>query len=268
MSDPPTSPPQAPFDLQAVVDHAPRPLLLLDSQGTITWSNRAAGDLAGLDPQAIVGHSILEFIVDDDVALVLESMEYLLDRPGRFRPMEFRYRRPDGSTGVIEAVSSNQLRDETVNGIVVQVHDITERRIIDQVLESIASGATFAATMRLIARLVEEQLEGTRAIIGVDPVDGRFRSAISVFDLVDELAGAEALGEPVEPIAPTEPAEGDAPAEDERTRAGGPVGPGDPHPHHRHRVEPRRDPAGAARRGPPAGLLRLLGDPDPVADLG
>src|SRR4051794_3602995 len=160
----------------------------------------------------MVGHSILEFIVDDDVALVLESMEYLLDRPGRFRPMEFRYRRPDGSTGVIEAVSSNQLRDETVNGIVVQVHDITERRIIDQVLESIASGATFAATMRLIARLVEEQLEGPRAIIGVDPVDGRFRSAISVFDLVDELAGAEALGEPVEPV---EPAAGDEPAGDE-----------------------------------------------------
>jgi len=199
VSDPPTSPPQAQFDLQAIVDHAPRPMLVLDSQGTITWANRATGDLAGLSAEAILGHSILEFIVDDDVALVLESMEYLLDRPGRFRPMEFRYRRADGSTGVLEAVSANQLRDESVNGIVVQVHDITERRIIDQVLESIASGATFAATMRLIARLVEEQLEGTRAIIGVDPVDGRFRSAISVFDLVDELAGAEALGEPGDP---------------------------------------------------------------------
>ena len=154
---------------------------------------------SGSHPRRSSGHSILEFIVDDDVALVLESMEYVLDRPGRFRPMEFRYRRADGSTGVLEAVSANHLRDEAINGIVVQVHDITERRIIDQVLESIASGATFAATMRLIARLVEEQLEGTRAIIGVDPVDGRFRSAISVFDLVDELAGAEALGEPVEP---------------------------------------------------------------------
>ncbi|MGZ4711088.1 MAG: PAS domain S-box protein, partial [Acidimicrobiales bacterium] len=153
MSDPPTSPSRSTFDLEAVVDHAPRPILLLDSQGDVMWANRAAGDLSGLSPSAIVGHNILEFIVDDDVALVLESIEYLLDRPGRFRPMEFRYRRADGSTGVVEAVSSNQLRDETVNGIVVQVHDVTERRIIDQILESVASGATFATTMRLVARL-------------------------------------------------------------------------------------------------------------------
>ncbi|MGZ4682077.1 MAG: diguanylate cyclase domain-containing protein [Acidimicrobiales bacterium] len=207
MSDPPTSPSRSTFDLEAVVDHAPRPIMLLDSQGDVMWANRAAGDLSGLSPSAIVGHNILEFIVDDDVALVLESIEYLLDRPGRFRPMEFRYRRADGSTGVVEAVSSNQLRDETVNGIVVQVHDVTERRIIDQILESVASGATFATTMRLVARLVEEQLAGTRAIIGVDPVDGRFRTAISVFDLVDELAGSEAFGEATEADEPARPGE-------------------------------------------------------------
>ena len=168
----------------------------------VRWANRAAGDLAGIPAPTLVGRNILEFIVDDDAALVLESMEYLLERTGRFRPMEFRYRRADGSTGVVEAISANQLRNDDINGIVVQVHDITERRVIDQILEAIASGSTFPATMRLVARLVEEQLEGTRAIIGVDPVDGRFRTAISVFDLVDELAGAEAFGEPVEHEAP------------------------------------------------------------------
>jgi hypothetical protein len=38
------------------------------------------------------------------------------------------------------------------------VHDITERRIIDQVLESIASGATFAATK------LHEQADGLELV--------------------------------------------------------------------------------------------------------
>ncbi len=211
MSDPPTSPTRAMFDPAAIVEQAPRPILLLDSQGVVRWANRAAGDLAGLPSTALTGRNVLEFIVDDDAALVLESMEYLLDRPGRFRPMEFRYRRPDGSTGVVEAVSANHLHDPAVNGIVVQAHDITERRIIDQILASIASGATFSVTLRLVARLVEEQLDRTRVIIGVDPVDGRFRSAISVFDLVDELAGSEALSEPIDGHQPDEPGSRESP---------------------------------------------------------
>ena len=188
MPDPSASKARADVDLDAVVAAAPRSILLLDSLGVITWINQATSTLTGLAVEDVIGRSILEFIVDDDVALVLESMEYLLDRPGPFRAMEFRYRRADGSTGVLEAVSANHLADPAVNGIVVQVHDITERRIIDQVLEAIASGATFAATMALVARLVEEQLPGTRAIIGVDPVDGRFRTAVSAYDLVDETA--------------------------------------------------------------------------------
>ena len=190
----------------------------------------------------MIGRSILEFIIEDDVALVLESLEYLLERSGMFRPMEFRYRRPNGSTGVLEAVSANRLRDPAVEGIVVQVHDVTERRIIDQVLEAIASGATFAATMRLVARLVEEQLEGTRAIIGVDPLDGRFRTAVSAFDLVDDLAGNDIVEPPVEDEA-TRTGRAAIPSRPTRRharRARGAVGPGDPDPRHGdpHRAGP------------------------------
>ena len=101
--------------------------------------------------------------------------------------MEFRFRRPDGTLGVLEAVGTNCLDDPLIRGIVVQAHDVTERRVTDEVLEVIAAGGSFEDTLRLLAHLVEVQVGDCRGVIGVDPHDDRFRIAASTHDIVDEL---------------------------------------------------------------------------------
>ena len=186
MSDPQTSQADATVQLDALLDAAPRALVVIGSTGVITWVSKAAERLIDLEADELVGDNMLRFVVDDDVELLLESMAYLLERPGHFRPMEFRYNRGDGTVGVLEAVSANRLDDPAIQGIVVQVHDVTPRRIFDQALESIAAGAPFDQVMQLIARQVEEQIGDCRVIVGVDPIGDSFQLAASTADLVTD----------------------------------------------------------------------------------
>jgi diguanylate cyclase (GGDEF)-like protein/PAS domain S-box-containing protein len=177
--------------LAAVVDAAPRVTMVIEVDGQIRWVSEAAVGLVGVPASALPGRNILEFVDEQDRQLVLDTIDYLLASTGTFRPMEFRFRRPDGSLGVLEAVSANRLDDPVIGGIVVQVHDVTERRITDEVLEVIAAGGSFEQTLRLLAHLLETQLGDARGIIGVDAHEDRFRIAASRHDIVDELTEAE-----------------------------------------------------------------------------
>ena len=174
--------------LAAVVDAAPRVTMVIEADGRIRWVSEAALALVGVAASELPGRSVLEFVDPQDQELVLQTIDYLLTSTGTFRPMEFRFARPDGSQGVLEAVSANRLDDPAIGGIVVQVHDVTERRITDEVLEVIAAGGGFDETLHLLAHLLEAQLGDARGIIGVDARGDRFRIAASRHDIVvDEL---------------------------------------------------------------------------------
>jgi diguanylate cyclase (GGDEF)-like protein/PAS domain S-box-containing protein len=211
-------------EAQAILDAAPRTLMLLDATGRITWINPAGELLARIPRAELVGRDILDFVAEEDVALVVESIDYLLARPGTFRPMEFRYRRADGHVGVAEAMSTNRLDDPRVSGIVVQVHDVTERRLTDEVLELIAAGGSFDEVLRLLANLLEAQLGDCRAIVGVDPHLGRFMTAASSRDILDDISpAARQVDEPEAGDAPPGDAPpGDAPPPGDRPEASSP----------------------------------------------
>ncbi len=181
--------------LAAIVEAAPRVTLVIDPHGTVRWVSRAAERLVGVPADELPGHNILEFVAEVDVPLVLGTIEHLLDTADTTRAMEFRFHRPDGSEGVLEATSANCLDDPLIRGIVIQVHDVTERRVTDEILEVIAAGGSFEDTLRLLAHLLEIQLGQARGIIGVDPHDDRFRLAASTHDIVDELTEVVLSGE-------------------------------------------------------------------------
>jgi diguanylate cyclase (GGDEF)-like protein/PAS domain S-box-containing protein len=172
----------------AIVHAAPRVTLVIDPDGTLTWVSRAAESLVGVPARELPGHNILEFVDEADMPLVRGTIAYLLETTDPVRPMEFRFHRPDGTHGVLEAVSANCMADPLIHGIVVQAYDVTERRVTDDVLEVIAAGGSFEDTLHLLAHLVEVQVGDCRSVIGVDPHDDRFRIAASTRDIVDELS--------------------------------------------------------------------------------
>ena len=137
MTQPPLNQvPDAAF-LRAVLEVAPRVIAVLDPVGTLVWVAGDSLSMVGISPADLIGRNLLDFVPDSDLPLALESMEYAIHSTRPFKAMEFRYVRADGSIGVAEAVSTNQISDPRINGIVLQVHDVTDRSVTDHVLSLI-----------------------------------------------------------------------------------------------------------------------------------
>src|SRR5262249_17809232 len=70
-------------------------------------------------------------------------------------------------------------------------------------------GGSFEETLRLLANLLEAQLRDVRGIVGVDPHEGRFATAASSHDIVEDLTSAVRVDEPAVPDEEDETAEGE-----------------------------------------------------------
>ena len=252
MTEPPLNQvPEAAY-LRAVLAAAPRFIAVIDATGTVLWAGGDSESMVGIPAPELIGRNLLDFVPPSELPLALESMAYAvrIDRP--FRAMEFRYLHADGSIGVAEAVSANRLNDPVIQGVVLQVHDVTERSVTDQVLESIAAGGPVSTMLRLVARLVETRLPECRAIVAIDPVEGHFAVAASALDALDHLTVAGADSSPAVPLDLTESAERHHPAAVGTGHRGRPSA---------HPPRPRVVAPGHAGRGPRPGLRRLLGVP-------
>ncbi len=211
MTQPPLNQvPDAAF-LRAVLEVAPRVIAVLDPVGTLVWVAGDSLSMVGISPADLIGRNLLDFVPDSDLPLALESMEYAIHSTRPFKAMEFRYVRADGSIGVAEAVSTNQISDPRINGIVLQVHDVTDRSVTDHVLESIAGGGPVSTMLRLVARLVETRLPDSRAIVAIDPFEGHFAVAASSLDSLDQLTVSGADATDADPLGLTKVAEGGQP---------------------------------------------------------
>ncbi len=117
-----------PIDFAALVEVLPDVVLVVDGSFILRHANRAGRDGFGWDPQDWVGRPIIDLVHPDDLPHVVSSMGTVQGkRTGT--PIEIRVRRADGSWRWVEFVGSDAQAVDGVNGIVVVVRDITQRRM-------------------------------------------------------------------------------------------------------------------------------------------
>jgi len=103
-------------------------VLVIDAFGVIRYVNRTAEEQLGYRADEWVGHTVLKVIDEDDVAVVLSSMETVqAKRVGT--PVEIRVRDADGMLHWYEVIGRAVLLDDGVPGIICAVRNISERRM-------------------------------------------------------------------------------------------------------------------------------------------
>ena len=109
-------------------------ITVLDADGKILYESPAAERILGFKPEHSVGSSVFDRVHPDDVGWVKSKLAKLLQSPQERTSMWYRIRDEEGSWHHLEAVATNLLHDPAVRGIVVNIHDITERRRAEEML--------------------------------------------------------------------------------------------------------------------------------------
>ena len=119
---------------RSLIQNATDIITLLDANGTVRYVSPAVERVTGYKPEEQVGINAFDAVHPDDRQRALEISREILNRPGIHLPLEFRVPHKDGSWRYFEHTINNLLDDPIVGGIVVNSHDVTERRWAEKAL--------------------------------------------------------------------------------------------------------------------------------------
>ncbi|MBP0000404.1 MAG: EAL domain-containing protein [Cyanobacteria bacterium SID2] len=114
---------------RVLIENITDAILILDSRGLLRYVSPSAERLLGYASEAYVGQAPIQFVSEDDTNTVKRVFRRVLRRKGRCEYLvEFGVRHSDGRRLVFEATMTNLLDEPAIEGIVVNCHDITERK--------------------------------------------------------------------------------------------------------------------------------------------
>jgi len=109
---------------------------VLDERTTVAYISESLARLFGHEPATTMGSPLTALAHPRDVPQLRSVIADLARRPpGSRAALDFRLRHADGRYRMLEAVATNLLDDPHVEGVVVNGHDITERRQLEDELQ-------------------------------------------------------------------------------------------------------------------------------------
>ncbi len=120
---------------QALVERVSDYVVVLNADLAPRYASPPLLELVGLPPDALVDElSMPAFVVEEDLPLVLASIQRALSEPDSDASAEVRVRDRNGAVLSMIGVTTNLLNDPAVGGLVVVLHDVTEKARLEQEL--------------------------------------------------------------------------------------------------------------------------------------
>ena len=110
---------------------------ILDNQGNITYVSPVVERLSKYKISDLIGKPFIPLVYPDDLPALLESFNRLVS--GQLEPWEFRILDKDGSAIHVRTSSRPLYEDGKVVGITAVMTDITQRKLMEQKLEEMAT---------------------------------------------------------------------------------------------------------------------------------
>ena len=113
---------------RALIEHSSDAIALLTPDGTVTYASPSTARVTGYTAAELVGRNGFALLHPEDLEDVRQQFSALLDQPGHFLTVEFRICHKDGAFRWMEGTVTNLLHDPTIEAIVVNFRDTTERK--------------------------------------------------------------------------------------------------------------------------------------------
>ena len=118
---------------KAVTENSLDSILILDKKGTIIYASPSIERFSGYKPEELIGKSGFDFILPADLPRAISDFgKAVLIKKDVIIPNAFRCRHKNGSERVLEGTGNNLLDYPAVTGFVVNVRDITDRKLAEE----------------------------------------------------------------------------------------------------------------------------------------
>ena len=120
---------------RALIENSAGAIALIDPTGVAVYDSPAAPGMLGYGPDDWIGKNVFELVHPEDLPNIQAELQRLAITPGaRVSGVTFRLHHKNGVWLWVEAIATNLLADPSVGAIVVNYHDITERKLAEEAL--------------------------------------------------------------------------------------------------------------------------------------
>ncbi len=192
---------------QALVQGGSDLVITTGDDGLITYVSPALHAVLGFDPEDFVGRPYRDLLDPDEMLEAEEVFAPTAQNAGADQSHEFRARHADGRYRILNAVVTDMLDDPLVHSLVINIRDVTSRRVVEDLLseqadllEAIARGAPLEITLQKITQMIEHVMDDAACSIGILDPDGliRVRAAPSlprqIVSILDDLTADSDAG--------------------------------------------------------------------------
>lgn len=115
-------------NFRALVQNSSDVLNVLESDGTVLYASPSSQNVLGFAPEELEGKNAFDFVHADDLNPAITPFKASLANPGETQVSQYRFRHKDGSWRYLESKSNFSPTDTSLNGIVVNSRDISQRK--------------------------------------------------------------------------------------------------------------------------------------------
>ena len=120
-----------------IIENASDIIVIVDEKGFITYTSPSVKRFLGYGPEELIGKGVFDVIHPDDIQRAMLDFAQAVQTEGTEIPNSFCVFHKDGSERVLEGLGKNLLHHPIVSGFIMNVHDVTEsRRLQNQLLRA------------------------------------------------------------------------------------------------------------------------------------
>lgn len=117
-----------------LIENALDLIMVVRADAVISYVSPSVERLLGYKPEELRGSDLIGIIHEDDIETAGLALDFAKGRPGVTGNVELRIRHKDGSWRVHEANSFNLLDNPSVQGLVINSRDVTDRKAVEEEL--------------------------------------------------------------------------------------------------------------------------------------